>query len=232
MKSTVVQSEIDHFSKDSDKWWDEDGPFKPLHRLNPVRMEYIENQVLNHYDHINGLDILDIGCGGGLVSEELANMGANVTGVDADKNAIEVAKNHAKISDLDINYICDDAQNLKEQYDVVIALEIIEHVLDVEDFIKICIDRVKPNGIIILSTLNRTIKSFALGIVAAEYILRWVPRKTHKWNKFVKPSEIAHYARKYGIAPIDVTGLVFNPIQDEFKLSKEDLSVNYLMTLS
>ncbi len=231
MQSTIDQNEINHFAKDSSKWWDEDGPFKPLHRLNPVRMEYIEGQITAHYKSLDNLNILDIGCGGGLVAEELAHMGANVTGVDADANAIEVAKNHAKASGLDINYICDDAQNLEEQYDVVIALEILEHVTDVSTFIEICKARLKPDGLLIMSTLNRTAKSFALGIIAAEYILRWVPRNTHKWDKFVKPSEIATCARTHNLSARDVTGLIFNPLKNEFELSKTDLAVNYLISL-
>ncbi len=232
MQSTIDQSEINHFAKDSSKWWDEDGPFKPLHRLNPVRMEYIEGQISQHYgSNIGNLNIIDIGCGGGLVCEELARMGANVTGVDADSNAINTAIDHASISDLDIAYICGDAQNLDQKYDVVIALEIIEHVSDIAAFIKLCKDRLKPDGLLIMSTINRTAKSFALGIVAAEYILRWVPRGTHKWDKFVKPSEIANHARKHGLSPHNVTGLIFNPINNEFQLSKNDLAVNYLIAL-
>ncbi len=231
MQSTIDYNEINHFAKDSSKWWDEDGPFKPLHRLNPVRVEYIENQINGRYGALDNLDILDIGCGGGLVTEELAHLGANVTGIDADANAIDTAINHAKASNLDITYICDDARNLDKQYDIVIALEIIEHVPDIGAFIKLCKSRLKPDGLLIMSTLNRTPKSYALGIIAAEYILKWVPRGTHKWNKFVKPSEIAHHARKYGLTSQNVTGLIFNPLNNEFKLSKTDLDVNYLISL-
>ncbi|PCI56845.1 MAG: bifunctional 3-demethylubiquinol 3-O-methyltransferase/2-polyprenyl-6-hydroxyphenol methylase [Alphaproteobacteria bacterium] len=230
--TTIDPEEIIHFAKDSKKWWDEDGPFKPLHRLNPVRMDYIEQQIASHYDvDFDKLNILDIGCGGGLVSESLAQMGMQVTGIDADANAIEVANAHAKTSELDISYICGDAQDLDKQYDVVVALEIIEHVRNVEEFIEVCINRLKPNGLLIMSTLNRTPKSFALGIVAAEHILRWVPRGTHTWSKFVKPSEIARHARKHNLTPYDVTGLIFNPLKNAFHLSETDLDVNYLISL-
>lgn len=236
--STIDPKEINHFAKDSNKWWDEHGPFKPLHRLNPVRMKYIKNQICTHFERdenalnaLNELNILDIGCGGGLVCEALCRMGANVTGIDADKNTIETAKNHAEQSNLDINYINDDAQNLNQKYDVVCALEIIEHVADINSFIELCTSKLKPNGILIMSTLNRTKKSYALGIVAAEHILGWVPRGTHTWKKFVKPSEIATQARKQGLSATNVTGLIFNPIKNKFELSETDLDVNYLITL-
>ena len=237
--TTIDPDEIKHFAKDSDQWWDEDGPFKPLHKLNPVRMGYVKTQICKHYnideydaEAFEKLNIIDIGCGGGLVSESLASMGAKVTGVDADQNAINVATQHAKQSELDITYICDDAKNLDAQYDVVVALEIIEHVRNVEDFIETCKDRLKPGGILILSTLNRTAKSYALGIIAAEYILRWVPRGTHSWDKFVKPAEIAKAARKNNLTPHNVTGLIYNPFKDIFELSEHDLDVNYLISLS
>ncbi len=236
-KSTTIDpSEISHFSKDSPRWWDEDGPFKPLHRLNPVRMEYIKNNICDHYKlefndihALQGLSILDIGCGGGLVCESLARMRADVTGIDADPYAIQAAKEHAQDNDLKINYINDDAQNIDEQFDVVLALEIIEHVSDISAFIKLCKKRLKPGGILILSTLNRTVKSYALGIIGAEYILGWVPRGTHSWKKFVKPSEISTYARQESLSPDNVTGLIFNPIKNAFELSNTDMDVNYLI---
>ena len=230
--TTIDPDEIRHFSKDSQKWWDENGPFKPLHRLNPVRMDYVKDQICNHYDchSLEDVHILDIGCGGGLASESLARMGANVTGIDADRQAIEVAQSHADPEKLDIAYMCGDAADLKETYDVVLALEVIEHVCDVDAFIKICADRLKPGGLLILSTLNRTPKSYALGIIAAEYILRWIPRGTHQWKKFLKPSEISRYARKHGLLAQDVTGLVFNPLKNTFELSETDLDVNYLIS--
>lgn len=232
--STIDQSEIKHFAKDSSKWWDEDGPFKPLHRLNPVRIEYINEQICTHFStpDISDLNIIDIGCGGGLASEALTELGANLTSIDADSNAIDVAKSHAKSQGLEINYICGDAADIKDKYDVVMALEIIEHVSDINEFIKICVSLLKPDGLLIMSTINRTPKSYALGIIAAEYILRWVPRGTHSWKKFVKPSEIAKQASKHNLTPHNITGLIFNPLNNEFQLSETDLDVNYLMTLS
>ncbi|MGH1455204.1 MAG: bifunctional 2-polyprenyl-6-hydroxyphenol methylase/3-demethylubiquinol 3-O-methyltransferase UbiG [Alphaproteobacteria bacterium] len=236
--ATIDDNEINHFAKDSGKWWDENGPFKPLHRLNPVRMKYIKQQICTHFDRdvtaldaLSDLNILDIGCGGGLASESLCRMGANVTGIDADTNAINTAKSHAKQSELDINYQNGDAANLDQKFDIVCALEIIEHVSDINAFIKICVSRLKPGGILIMSTLNRTNKSYALGIIAAEYILGWVPRGTHNWKKFVKPSEIAAYTRPHNLTPNNVTGLIFNPLKNNFELSNTDLDVNYLITL-
>lgn len=237
--STIDQSEIQHFTKDSAKWWDENGPFKPLHRLNPVRMRYIKERICTHFDRdfnnlkaLEGINVLDIGCGGGLACESLARMGASVTGLDADANAIEVAKKHAELSELTISYENKDAGTLDTQYDVVLALEVVEHVSDVSAFIKICSDRLKPGGVLIMSTLNRTAKSYALGIVAAEYILQWVPRGTHSWKKFLKPSEVAAHARTCSLTPDNVTGLIFNPVKNKFELLSTDLDVNYLMTLS
>ncbi len=238
-KTTIEQSEIDHFAKDSEHWWDENGPFKPLHQLNPVRLEYIKKQICSHknldyndFKALEGLSILDVGCGGGLVTEPLARMGANVAGIDADENAISVAKLHAKNSGLDIKYTAGDVQHTQEKYDIVLALEIVEHVSDIDNFIDGCADCLKPDGLLILSTLNRTAKSFALGIIAAEYVLRWVPTGTHNWKKFVKPSELTKSTRRQKLTPVNATGLVFNPIKKCFELSETDLDVNYFMTLS
>tara|TARA_R110002072_G_scaffold228488_7_gene385772 strand:+ start:421 stop:1155 length:735 start_codon:yes stop_codon:yes gene_type:complete len=236
--ATIDENEIKHFAKDSDNWWNENGPFKPLHRLNPVRMYYIKQQIctafnrdFNALDALSGLHILDIGCGGGLVSEALSRMGANVTGIDADIIAITTATEHAQQSSLNINYKCGDAANLEDKFDVVCALEIIEHVSDVDAFINICQARLKPEGLLIMSTLNRTKKSYALGIIAAEYILGWVPRGTHHWKKFIKPSELVTACRPHNLAPQNITGLIFNPVKNAFELSQKDLDVNYLMSL-
>jgi len=203
--STIVKSEIDQFAKDSANWWDENGPFQPLHALNPVRMTYIKAQICDHFDRdvndlkaLKGLSVLDVGCGGGLVCEPAARMGANVTGADADAQAIAVASAHAKEAGLKITY---------------------KHA-----------KLAKPNGLVIFSTLNRTAKSYALGIVAAEYLLRWVPRGTHSWDKFVKPSELRRHAKKASLTPYDVTGLVFNPLKNQFSLSNNDVAVNYFMS--
>jgi len=237
MTTSINPQEIEQFSKDAARWWDEDGPFRPLHRLNPVRLEYICNQIRRHYDlapdnlkPFSKLEILDIGCGGGLVCEPLARLGGKVTGIDADEKAIAVAKEHAEKSGLKIDYRQDSAENLKKTYDVVLALEIVEHVNDVDSFVQSCVDLCKPGGIIIFSTLNRTLKSFALGIAAAEYILRWVPQGTHQWKKFVRPSELARAIRRGGGKEKDIKGIIFNSLECEFKLSSQDTDVNYFIT--
>jgi len=238
---TVDQKEIQNFSKDSSHWWDINGPFKPLHRLNPVRLGYIKEQICAHYKRdsnaltpYDALDILDIGCGGGLVCEPIARLGAKTTGIDADENAIQVAQDHAQQFDLEIEYKTTSSDELVKQekrYDVVLALEIIEHVSDPDAFVKSVLGLCKPGGLVIFSTLNRTPKSFALGIVAAEYILGWVPKGTHHWKKFIKPSELASLLRKNQTRPDNITGLTFSPIQNEFSLSQKDLDVNYFMSV-
>lgn len=238
LMSSVDAAEIENFSKDADRWWDENGPFKPLHELNPVRLSYIKRQICTHYDKdekdlksLKGLSILDVGCGGGLVCEPLARMGAKVTGADADPMAISTAKAHADGAGLKIEYLNKPAEEIKKKFDVVLALEIIEHVQDPEEFVHSISNLCKPGGLVIFSTLNRNPKSFLLGIVAAEYILRWVPRGTHSWQKFVKPSELARMARPAALSPKNITGLIYNPVRSEFVLSNTDLDVNYLMAL-
>jgi 2-polyprenyl-6-hydroxyphenyl methylase / 3-demethylubiquinone-9 3-methyltransferase len=236
---TVDTKEIENFAKDSSKWWDEHGPFRPLHRLNPVRLSYIKDQICNHFgkDHMSfkpydGLSVLDIGCGGGLVCEPMRRLGANVTGIDADKNAIAVASNHAKDSDLNIEYLCastDDISTQKKKYDVVLALEIIEHVADPQKFVDDISSLCKPNGLIIFSTINRTAKSFALAKIAAEYIVRWVPAGTHDWKKFIKPSELSKMVRNTSGRVGNIEGMIYNPIKGEFKRSADDLDVNYFL---
>ena len=237
--NTVNAQEIQNFSKDSAHWWDIDGPFKPLHRLNPVRLHYIKQQICDHFDRdfkslktYKGLGILDIGCGGGLVCEPMARLGGTVTGIDADDNAIAVAQDHATDHELDINYqatTSDALAKTEKQFDVVLALEIIEHVDNRELFVKSVVDLCKPGGLIIFSTLNRTAKSFALGIVAAEYILRWVPQGTHDWKKFVKPSELSRLLRQNSATPHNISGLAFNPLKNEFHMAPRDTDVNYFI---
>jgi len=236
MSSTVLQNEIDNFAKDSAHWWDEDGPFKPLHKLNPTRILYIKERICAHYGRnsedaspLKTLNILDVGCGGGLVCEPMTRLGAKMTGLDADAQAIEVAKAHARNADLKITYNNKALEDLNKKYDVVLALEIIEHVSDVAQFVEECTRLVKPGGLIIFSTLNRTPKSFALGIVVAEHILRWVPKGTHNWRQFVQPAELAKHVRKNGFNVFDVCGLVYNPLKDSFKMCDRDLDVNYFL---
>lgn len=231
--TTIDPAEVAQFGLLADQWWDEKGPFKPLHRLNPVRLRYIRDQIQGHFETstLKNLKILDIGCGGGLVCEPLTRLGAKVTGVDAAAENIAAAKLHAEQAGLKIDYLCDSAENLAAQnkkFDVVLALEIVEHVADVPLFLSACRHLVKKEGLLILSTLNRTAKSFALGIVAAEYILRWVPAGTHDWRKFLKPSEIATHLKDMQIS--DVTGLTFQPLTGDFDLSKKDLDVNYFIS--
>ena len=261
MSSSVDKKEIENFAKDSARWWDDTGPFAPLHRLNPARLSYIKTQICSHFGRdvndfnaLKGLKALDVGCGGGLVCEPMARMGAAVTGIDADDQAIEVAKAHAKAGGLEITYKAMTTDQLmvssrrkpgsgkdkqpdsglrrndRGDYDIVLALEIIEHVSDIQSFVNSCAALIKPGGLIIFSTLNRTPKSFALGIVAAEYILRWVPRGTHNWKKFVRPSELSRAARNAGLSPDNINGLIYNPLTNTFSLSKTDIDVNYFMT--
>ena len=258
MSSSVQKSEIGHFSKDAPHWWDENGPFAPLHRLNPARLSYIKAQICTHYGRdekalkaFEGLSVLDIGCGGGLVCEPMARLGANVTGIDADAVAIEVAREHAAQSGLEIDYQSTSAEELLSLhsprkrgpsedprfrgedsgvFDVVLALEIIEHVANPQEFVRTCARLVKPGGLVVFSTLNRTPKSFALGIIAAEYLLRWVPRGTHHWKQFIKPSELTKYARNSGLIVNNINGLIYNPLKGDFAISRTDIDVNYFLT--
>jgi 2-polyprenyl-6-hydroxyphenyl methylase / 3-demethylubiquinone-9 3-methyltransferase len=237
-KITVDEAEIFHFSQDSAHWWEEDGPFRPLHRLNPIRMHYIKDQICQQYNRdfndlraLDGLSVLDIGCGGGLACEPMARMGAHVTGIDADVSAVNTAKTHAESAGLAITYICGDIQSEDRKFDVILALEVIEHVNNPEAFFNLCAARLRPGGILILSTLNRTMKSYALGIIAAEHILRWVPRGTHSWKKFIKPSEISAFARQNGLIIHDIKGVIYRPTTGDFALSATDIDVNYLITL-
>jgi 2-polyprenyl-6-hydroxyphenyl methylase/3-demethylubiquinone-9 3-methyltransferase len=237
---SIDQDEIARFSTHAQDWWNPQGALKPLHKLNPTRLEYIRDSVCAHFkrdsggrDAFKGLSILDVGCGGGLLCEPMARLGAHVTGLDASTEAIEAARQHAAQAKLKITYRSDSAENFasgKQKYDVITVLEILEHVADTGSLLQSVAHLLRPNGIVILSTLNRTPKSFLLGIVAAEYILRWVPRGTHKWRKFIRPSELAAHLRKAGLEPTAITGMVFDPLNDSFHLRKGTVGVNYLMT--
>jgi 2-polyprenyl-6-hydroxyphenyl methylase/3-demethylubiquinone-9 3-methyltransferase len=238
MSTTINKEEIQKFSKLAEEWWDVNGKFKPLHKFNPIRIEYITNNIKNHFkigsnktNFLQGLNILDIGCGGGLISEPMARLGANVTGIDASEKNINVAKLHAKNNGLKINYLNCSPEKLNEieKYDIILNLEIVEHVDNVNLYIKSCYKLLKKNGLMFTATLNRTFVSYIKAIIGAEYILRWLPIGTHDWNKFIKPEELENYLSREKFVTNDIKGLNFNPFLDKWKKSK-DLSVNYIIT--
>ncbi len=236
--ATIDESEIRKFTAMADEWWDKKGKFKPLHKFNPVRVSYIQNAIEQHFTPKNdgdlplkGITILDVGCGGGLICEPLAALGAEVTGIDAGEKNIKIATVHAKQSGVKVNYRHISVEALEEegkQYDVVLNLEVLEHVADVDSFLQSSAALIKPDGLMFMATLNRTAKSYALGIVGAEYILRWLPRGTHDWHKFLKPSEINRALSDTGVKLQELKGVSYNPITDVWSLTN-DTSVNYMM---
>ena len=237
MSTTINKEEIQKFSKLAKEWWDVNGKFKPLHMFNPIRIEYITDFIKNHFkikknktNYLSGLKVLDIGCGGGLISEPMSRLGASVTGIDASEKNINVAKIHSKESRLNINYINTSPEKLKdyEKYDVVLNLEVVEHVDNVDLYIRSCGKLLKRNGLMFTATLNRTLVSYFKAIIGAEYILRWLPIGTHDWNKFLKPEELENYLSKEGLLTLDLRGLKFNPLNNKWKRS-DDLSVNYII---
>ncbi len=237
MSTTINKEEIQKFSKLADEWWDVNGKFKPLHMFNPIRIEYITDSIKNHFklkkdkiNYLEGLEILDIGCGGGLISEPMSRLGASVTGIDASEKNINVAKIHSKDSGLKINYISTSPEKLKdyEKYDIILNLEIVEHVDNVEFYIQSCQKLLKKNGLMFTATLNRSLTSYIKAIIGAEYILRWLPVGTHDWNKFIKPEELENYLSRENLFTLDIKGLKFNPIKGKWKKSN-DLSVNYII---
>lgn len=238
--STIEPSEVEGFAAIAHEWWDEKGKFAPLHRINPTRIRYLKEQIPAHFSctdetatPLGNLSLLDVACGGGLVCEPMARLGATVTGIDAAKEAIAVATQHAAAQQLPITYRTTATEALAAegvQFDVVLALEIIEHVADTGLFYDALSQLVKPGGLLIMSTLNRTAKSFALGIVGAEHILRWVPKGTHQWKHFVKPSEMAEALMARNFTIRDTTGLTFDPLSWSFSLNPKDLDVNYFLT--
>ncbi len=236
MKSnTINKKEIEKFSKIASQWWDPSGKFKPLHNFNPIRIEYIKNSIIKHYriksstKSLRKINILDIGCGGGLLSEPMCRLGANVVGIDASKKNIQVAKFHAKQNNLKINYICSSPETLKstKKFDVILNMEIIEHVEDVNFFIKKSSQLLKKNGLMFIATLNKTLKSYLFAILGAEYVLRWLPIGTHDWEKFVKPEELIKISKKNNLQIEKLDGLKFDILRNKWNIS-DDNSVNYI----
>ncbi len=237
MTTTINKEEIQKFSKLADEWWDVKGKFKPLHMFNPIRIEYITEKIKRHFklqdketNFLNGLNILDIGCGGGLISEPLARLGGSITGIDASENNIKIAKLHSEKNDLKINYLNNSPEQLKdfEKFDVILNLEIVEHVENINLYIQSCNKLLKKNGLMFTATLNRSLISYLKAIIGAEYILRWLPIGTHDWNKFIKPEELENLLSKANFSTIDIKGLEFNPILSKWKKSN-NLSVNYIV---
>jgi 2-polyprenyl-6-hydroxyphenyl methylase/3-demethylubiquinone-9 3-methyltransferase len=237
--STLDRSEVAQFAELADEWWDETGPFKPLHQLNPTRLTYIRDRLCAHFARdakeppcLEGLTVLDIGCGGGLVSEPLTRLGAAVTGIDPSAETIAAAKAHAEGAGFSIAYEATTAEAVVEQghrFDAVLLLEVVEHVPDVPAFLARLAPLVAEDGVMILSTLNRTLKSYALAIVGAEYVLRWVPAGTHQWDRFVTPDELKSALNGAGLKAVDLTGVVYDPLADTWRLSR-DTGVNYFVT--
>jgi len=233
--NTINKEEIEKFSKIAEEWWNPIGKFKPLHKFNPIRISYIKNNIINTFKlknkkkPLNKIKILDIGCGGGLLSEPMRRLGAEVVGIDASQKNINVAKIHAKKNNLDIKYYCNSPENfeIKTKFDVILNMEIIEHVEDVDHFLKSSSNLLRKNGIMFIATLNKTLKSYLFAIVGAEYVLRWLPIGTHSWEKFIRPDYLIDISKKHNLKLDSLDGMKFNLIKDEWHLSS-DKSVNYI----
>ena len=238
MTTTIDAAEVAKFEAMAAEWWDPTGKFKPLHEMNPCRLDYITRQIaaefgrdLTQPEPFKGLRLLDIGCGGGLLSEPMARLGATVVGADAAARNIPVAQIHAEQSGLQIDYRHTSAEALAEageQFDVVLNMEVVEHVADPLAYLTACQHLLKPGGLMVCSTLNRNAKSFAMAIVGAEWVMRWLPKGTHDWKKFITPDELVDLIRRAGLDPVDRKGMVFNPVSWRWSLSERDLSVNYV----
>jgi len=235
--TTINKEEIQKFSKLADEWWDVNGKFKPLHMFNPIRIEYILEEIIKHFKLdgekkllLKNLEILDIGCGGGLISEPMARLGGNVTGIDAGKKNINIASFHSKKSNLKINYLNKSPEQLeeKEKFDIILNLEVIEHVDNLDLYLQSCYNLLKRNGLMFTATINRTLTSYFKAIIGAEYILKWLPIGTHDWNKFVKPEELQRQLSDKKFRTNNIKGLEFNPIFNKWKKS-DNLSVNYIV---
>ncbi len=233
--SSVNKKEIEKFSKMAIEWWDPNGKFKPLHKFNPIRIKYIKENIVSNFKLKNKIrplekiNILDIGCGGGLLSEPMKRLGANVTGIDASLKNIKIAKHHAKKNKLDINYLCSSPEKLKtkKKFDVILNMEIVEHVKDINFFLKSCSKLLKKDGLMFVATINKTLKSYMFAIVGAEYILKWLPIGTHEWEKFVRPDDLEKILKKNNLSLNKLDGMNFNILKDEWSVSK-DTSVNYI----
>ena len=233
--NTINKEEIEKFSKIADEWWNPNGKFKPLHKFNPIRISYIKDNISNFFKIKNkekpleNVKILDIGCGGGLLSEPMKRLGAEVVGIDASNKNIQVAKIHAKKNKLDIKYFCASPENFEteKKFDVILNMEIIEHVDDVDFFLKSCSNLLKKDGIMFIATLNKTLKSYIFAIIGAEYIMRWLPIGTHDWEKFIKPDYLVDTLKKYNLSLSKIDGMKFNLIKDEWSISSDN-SVNYI----
>ena len=237
--NSINQKEIEKFSKMADEWWDPSGKFKPLHKFNPIRIKYIKDSIIEEFNlkdtdsvPLKGIKILDIGCGGGLLSEPMCRLGADVTGIDASNKNIEIAKIHAEKNNLKIKYICTSPEKIKDtQYDVILNMEIIEHVENVDLFLKSSVSLLNKKSLMFVATLNKTLKSYLFAIIGAEYVLRWLPIGTHEWEKFVKPKDLEDMLTSNGMKLIKTDGVKFNPILDKWSLSK-DTSINYISKYS
>ena len=233
--NTINKKEIEKFSKIAEEWWDPYGKFRPLHKFNPIRIAYIKDSITetfklkNKDKPLKDIRILDIGCGGGLLSEPMSRLGADVVGIDASKNNIKVAELHAKKNNLNIKYYCTSPENFKlnVKFDVILNMEIIEHVEDIDFFLESCSRLLKKNGIMFVATLNKTLKSYLFAIIGAEYILRWLPIGTHEWEKFVRPEDLIKILKNYNLKLDALDGMKFNLIQDKWNLSS-DKSINYI----
>ena len=236
---SIDPEEIAKFSAMAEAWWDPEGKFRPLHRFNPVRLGFIRDRLCRHFGRdpqgdrpLNGLRLLDVGCGGGLLSEPLARLGARMTGLDAAEKNIRIARLHAAESKLDIDYRHASVEDLAAAgaaFDAVLNMEVVEHVADVGSFLGASAAAVRPGGLMVVATLNRTPKSFLMAIVGAEYVLRWLPRGTHDWRRFVRPSELGKALRQAGMEITEMTGVAYNPLTDGWRLASGDLDVNYML---
>ena len=233
--NTINKKEIEKFSKIAEEWWDPEGKFKPLHKFNPIRISYIKNNIIqtfklkNKNKPLEKVKILDIGCGGGLLCEPMSRLGANVVGIDASDKNIKVAKLHAKKNNLDIKYLCATPETFKTgvKFDVILNMEIVEHVENVDFFLKSSSELLRKNGMMFVATLNKTLKSYLFAIIGAEYILNWLPIGTHEWEKFVKPQDLTSILKKYKLNLESLDGMKYNLFKDEWTVSK-DKSINYI----